>query len=147
MLLLFQFSDPYVKVELFSANRRVAKKKTRVKKKTVNPKFAQTFTFDLGGKLALDHMTLMFTVLVQDSSGCHERIGQVVLSTAAGDGPEFDHWSQVICNPHCPIDQWHMIHEQSAGAIKADDFQSALKLGTDLKNMLFVCEVKLVEVT
>lgn len=111
MLLLLQFSDPYVKVELFSANRRVAKKKTRVKKKTVNPKFAQTFTFDLGGKLALDHMTLMFTVLVQDSSGCHERIGQVVLSTAAGDGPEFDHWSQVICNPHCPIDQWHMIHE------------------------------------
>lgn len=111
MLLLFQFPDPYVKVELFSANRRVAKKKTRVKKKTVNPKFAQTFTFDLGGKLPLDHMTLMFTVLVQDSSGCHERIGQVVLSTAAGDGPEFDHWSQVICNPHCPIDQWHMIHE------------------------------------
>lgn len=94
MLLLFKFSDPYVKVELFSANRRVAKKKTRVKKKTVNPKFAQTFTFDLGGKLALDHMTLMFTVLVQDSSGCHERIGQVVLSTAAGDGPEFDHWSR-----------------------------------------------------
>lgn len=103
--------DPYVKVELFSSNRRVAKKKTRVKKKTVNPKFAQTFTFDLGGKMALDHMTMMFTVLVQDSSGCHERIGQVVLSTAAGDGPEFDHWSQVICNPHCPIDQWHMIHE------------------------------------
>ncbi|KAJ7360138.1 hypothetical protein OS493_018124 [Desmophyllum pertusum] len=103
--------DPYVKVELFSASHRVAKKKTRVKKKTVNPKFAQTFTFDLGGKLLLDHMTLMFTVLVQDSSGCHERIGQVVLSTAAGDGPEFDHWSQVICNPHCPIDQWHMIHE------------------------------------
>lgn len=62
--------------------------------------------------MALDHMTMMFTVLVQDSSGCHERIGQVVLSTAAGDGPEFDHWSQVICNPHCPIDQWHMIHEQ-----------------------------------
>lgn len=105
--------DPYVKVELYSASHRVAKKKTRVKKKTVSPKFAQTFTFDLGGKMSLDHMTLMFTVLVQDSSGCHERIGQVVLSTAAaaGDGPEFDHWSQVVCNPHCPIDQWHMIHE------------------------------------
>jgi len=103
--------DPYVKLELFSTNHRVAKKKTRVKKKTVNPKFAQQFTFDLGGKMSLDHMTLMFTVLVQDSSGCHERVGQVVLSTAAGDGPEFDHWSQVVCNPHCPIDQWHMIHE------------------------------------
>lgn len=108
---LFLILDPYVKVELFSTTHRVAKKKTRVKKKTVNPKFAQTFTFDLGGKMLLDHMTVMFTVLVQDSSGCHERIGQVVLSTAAGDGPEFDHWSQVVCNPHCPIDQWHMIHE------------------------------------
>lgn len=103
--------DPYVKLELFSTNHRLAKKKTRVKKKTVNPKFAQTFTFDLGGKMSLDHMTLMCTVMVQDSSGCHERIGQVVLSTAAGDGPEFDHWSQVVCNPHCPIDQWHVIHE------------------------------------
>lgn len=103
--------DPYVKVELFSANHRLAKKKTRIKKKTVNPKFAQTFNFDLGGKISLDHMTLMCTILVHDSSGCHERIGQVVLSTAAGDGPEFDHWSQVVCNPHCPIDQWHMIHE------------------------------------
>ncbi|KAK2553819.1 Synaptotagmin-7 [Acropora cervicornis] len=103
--------NPYVKVELFSANHRLAKKKTRIKKKTVNPKFAQTFNFDLGGKISLDHMTLMCTILVHDSSGCHERIGQVVLSTAAGDGPEFDHWSQVVCNPHCPIDQWHMIHE------------------------------------
>ncbi|KAL9953052.1 hypothetical protein ACROYT_G040404 [Oculina patagonica] len=76
--------DPYVKVELFSASHRVSKKKTRVKKKTVNPKFAQTFTFDLGGKLTLDHMTLMFTVLVQDSSGCHERIGQWLLCMGEG---------------------------------------------------------------
>lgn len=88
----------------------MAKKKTRVKKKTVNPKFAQTFTFDLAADAILDMMTMTFTVMVQDSSGCHERIGQVVLS-ASSDGPEFGHWSQVIANPHCPIEQWHMIHE------------------------------------
>ena len=103
-------SDPYVKVELFSSRRRIAKKKTRVKKKTVSPKFTQAFTFDLGGDAVLDLMTLTFTVMVQDSSGCHERIGQVVLS-ASSDGAEFDHWSHVIANPHCPIELWHMIHE------------------------------------
>ncbi|EDO41231.1 predicted protein [Nematostella vectensis] len=102
--------DPYVKVELFSSRSRVGKKKTRVKKKTVNPKFAQTFTFDLAADSVLDMMTMTFTVMVQDASGCHERIGQVVLS-ASSDGPEFGHWSQVIANPHCPIEQWHMIHE------------------------------------
>ncbi|XP_031549109.1 synaptotagmin-7-like [Actinia tenebrosa] len=102
--------DPYVKIELFSSRSRVAKKKTRVKKKTVNPKFAQTFTFDLAADAILDMMTMTFTIMIQDSSGCHERIGQVVLS-ASSDGPEFGHWSQVIANPHCPIEQWHMIHE------------------------------------
>ena len=104
------FPDPYVKVELYYSRRRIAKKKTRVKKKTVSPKFAQTFSFDLGSDAPLDQMTLTFTVMVQDSSGCHERIGQVVLSVSS-DGAEFDHWSHVIANPHCPIEHWHMIHE------------------------------------
>ena len=97
-------------MELFLSNTRLAKKKTRVKKKTVNPKFAQVFSFDLHGDNVLDTMTLVFTVMVQDSSGCHERVGQVVLSASA-DGSEFDNWSQVIANPHCPIEMWHMMHE------------------------------------
>ena len=108
---LFCSPDPYVKVELFFNNRRTCKKKTRSKKRTTNPRFMQTFTFDLeSSNVLLETVTIVMTILVKDPGGCHEKVGQVVLSSLAG-GPASSQWNEVIANPHCPIEQWQMIYE------------------------------------
>ena len=40
-------SDPYVKIYLMYNNQRISKKKTHVKKRTLNPVFNESFVFDL----------------------------------------------------------------------------------------------------
>jgi Ca2+-dependent lipid-binding protein len=105
------FLDPYVKVELFFNSKRLCKKKTRTKKKTTNPRFVQTFTFDLEASyIALESLILVMTVLVKDPGGCHEKVGQVVLSSLTA-GSAFAQWNEVIQNPHVPVEKWQMIHE------------------------------------
>ena len=39
--------DPYVKLYLLYNNQRISKKKTHVKKRTLNPVFNESFVFDL----------------------------------------------------------------------------------------------------
>lgn len=41
------FSDPYVKIYLLYNGQRIAKKKTHVKKRTLNPVFNESFLFDV----------------------------------------------------------------------------------------------------
>ena len=40
-------TDPYVKIYLLYNEQRIAKKKTHVKKRTLNPVFNESFVFDL----------------------------------------------------------------------------------------------------
>ncbi|CAB4020902.1 synaptotagmin-4-like isoform X2 [Paramuricea clavata] len=107
----YGIGDPYVKVELFFNSKRLCKKKTRTKKKTTNPRFVQTFTFDLEASyIVLESLILVMTILVKDPGGCHEKVGQVVLSSLTA-GSAFAQWNEVIQNPHVPIEKWQMIHE------------------------------------
>ncbi len=41
------FSDPYVKIYLTYKNQRIAKKKTHVRKRTLNPVFNESFVFEV----------------------------------------------------------------------------------------------------
>ena len=108
---IFVFPDPYVKVELFFNSRRIFKKKTRTKKRTTNPRFMQTFTFELQSpNVLLESVILVMTVLVLDPGGCHEKVGQVVLSSMT-EGPAAAQWNEVFANPHIPIERWQMIYE------------------------------------
>ena len=45
-----RFSDPYVKIYLHYENTRSAKKKTHIKKRSLNPVFNESFIFDLPSK-------------------------------------------------------------------------------------------------
>lgn len=61
------FADPYVKIYLVHNSQRVAKKKTHVKKRTLNPVFNESFVFDLpASATSLDSISLEFLVLDWD---------------------------------------------------------------------------------
>ena len=57
------FSDPYVKIYLLYNGQRIAKKKTHVKKRTLNPVFNESFLFDVPYNEGLQNISLEFLVL------------------------------------------------------------------------------------
>lgn len=60
-------TDPYVKIYLLYNGQRLAKKKTHVKKRTLNPVFNESFVFDLpAGVEGLDTISLEFLLLDWD---------------------------------------------------------------------------------
>lgn len=61
------FTDPYVKMYLLYNGQRIAKKKTHVKKRTLNPVFNESFVFEIpAGAEGLDNVNLEFLLLDWD---------------------------------------------------------------------------------
>nr|XP_027231504.1 synaptotagmin-7-like [Penaeus vannamei] len=92
-------SDPYVKIYLLYNGQRVAKKKTHVKKRTLNPVFNESFVFDLpAGVVGLESISLEFLLLDWDRVTKNEVIGRLELggSRATACGSANHHWSEVV---------------------------------------------------
>ncbi|XP_045613625.1 synaptotagmin-4 isoform X2 [Procambarus clarkii] len=106
-------SDPYVKIYLLFNGQRVAKKKTHVKKRTLNPVFNESFVFDLpAGVDGLDSISLEFLLLDWDRVTKNEVIGRLELGGArAACGSANHHWSEVVTSPRRQIAEWHKLRE------------------------------------
>lgn len=111
-------ADPYVKVYLTYNGQRIAKKKTHIKKRTLNPVFNESFIFDLpttdptsaGGSNLLAGVSLDFVVLDWDQMTKNEVVGHLEIGAGSGDA-ERAHWLEVVSCPRKQIASWHKLNE------------------------------------
>merc|ERR1711953_1394868 len=104
-------SDPYVKIYLMYNNQRISKKKTHVKKRTLNPVFNEPFVFDLpkSQDSSLDHIQLEFVMLDWDRVTKNEVIGKLELGGEGSEGSQLHHWTEIQVSPRRQIAQWHQL--------------------------------------
>lgn len=102
-------SDPYVKIALMQNGKRLKKKKTSIKKCTLNPYYNESFSFEVPFE-QVQKVNLMVTVVDYDRIGTSEPIGKVILGYSAS-GTELRHWSDMLASPRRPIAQWHTLKD------------------------------------
>ncbi|XP_029697440.1 synaptotagmin-1-like isoform X3 [Takifugu rubripes] len=103
-------SDPYVKIHLMQNGKRLKKKKTTIKKNSLNPYYNESFSFEVPCE-QIEKVQIGVTVLDYDKIGKNDAIGKVVLG-ASSTGTEQRHWSDMLANPRRPIAQWHSLRHQ-----------------------------------
>jgi hypothetical protein len=105
-------SDPYVKIYLLYNDQRIAKKKTHVKKRTLNPVFNESFVFELPHlEEGLKNISLEFMLLDWDRVTKNEVIGRLDLGGGKCTGTALHHWNEVISSPRRQIAEWHKLRE------------------------------------
>ncbi|VDP16912.1 unnamed protein product [Soboliphyme baturini] len=100
-------SDPYVKIVLLQNGKRLKKKKTTIKKCTLNPYYNESFSFEVPFE-QIQKVQLLLTVMDYDRMGSNEAIGRVLLGCNAS-GAELRHWMDMLSSPRRPIAQWHTL--------------------------------------
>ncbi|XP_035702668.1 synaptotagmin-4 isoform X2 [Folsomia candida] len=106
-------ADPYAKLYLLYDGQRLMKKKTHVKKRTLNPVFNESFVFDLPPAATqstnLDKVSLLVSVLDWDRVTKNEVIGRLELGSGASTPTSTHHWSEVLNCPRRQIADWHRL--------------------------------------
>ncbi|XP_070123312.1 synaptotagmin-6 isoform X1 [Equus caballus] len=103
------YSDPYVKVSLLCDGRRLKKKKTTIKKNTLNPVYNEAIIFDIPPE-NMDQVSLLISVMDYDRVGHNEIIGVCRVGISA-EGLGRDHWNEMLAYPRKPIAHWHSLVE------------------------------------
>nr|XP_014351926.1 PREDICTED: synaptotagmin-6 [Latimeria chalumnae] len=112
------YSDPYVKVSLLCDGRRLKKKKTTIKKNTLNPTYNEAIIFDIPPE-NMDQVSLLISVMDYDRVGHNEIIGVCRVGTHA-EGLGRDHWNEMLAYPRKPIAHWHPLVEWQGRAASFD---------------------------
>ncbi|XP_028967744.1 synaptotagmin 1 [Galendromus occidentalis] len=102
-------SDPYVKIVLMMNGKRLKKKKTSIKKCTLNPYYNESFSFEVPFE-QIQKVQLVVTVVDYDRIGTSDPIGKVTLGCNA-TGTELRHWMDMLASPRRPIAQWHSLKD------------------------------------
>ncbi|XP_077449968.1 synaptotagmin-10 isoform X2 [Stigmatopora argus] len=102
-------SDPYVKVHLICEGRRLKKRKTSIKKSTLNPVYNEAIIFDIPPE-NVEQVSLSILVMDYDRVGHNEVIG-VCRAGPDAEGLGRDHWNEMLAYPRKPITHWHALGE------------------------------------
>uniref|UniRef100_A0A0N5AWQ6 Synaptotagmin-1 n=1 Tax=Syphacia muris TaxID=451379 RepID=A0A0N5AWQ6_9BILA len=100
-------SDPYVKIYLMMQNKRLEKKKTTIKMKTLNPYYNESFSFEVTPE-KMQRVHLQITVSDYDRLGSNERIGHVIIGSNA-TGAALKQWQDMLATPRRSVAQWHTL--------------------------------------
>uniref|UniRef100_A0A3P9J3B4 Synaptotagmin n=1 Tax=Oryzias latipes TaxID=8090 RepID=A0A3P9J3B4_ORYLA len=103
-------SDPYVKIQLLQGGKRLKKKKTTVKKNTLNPYYNESFSFEIPLE-QMQKILVAVTVFDYDKIGKNDAIGKIFVGSKA-TGLGLKHWSDMLANPRRPIAQWHVLQPE-----------------------------------
>ncbi|XP_023654374.1 synaptotagmin Va [Paramormyrops kingsleyae] len=111
-------SDPFVKIVLQHNGKRLKKKKTTVKKNTLNPYFNESFSFEIPFE-QIQKVQVVITVYDYDKLGSNDAIGKTFIGYGA-TGAGLRQWSEMLANPRRPVAQWHtlMPEEEVDAALK-----------------------------
>ena len=103
-------ADPYVRVYMLYNGQRVAKKKTHVKRRSLNPVFNESFLFDVPSGGSLQNISLEFLLLDWDRMTKNEIIGKVEIGArpTLTNGASL-HWRHVMASPRKQIAEWHRL--------------------------------------
>lgn len=99
-------SDPYVKIHLLQNGKRLKKKKTTVKKKTLNPYFNESFSFEIP-------FEQIQVCLVTSRGGRQGRDGGRSSAATQGHGPAFQQperllpWQDLLGSSSIKYFQFH----------------------------------------
>ncbi|XP_046872499.1 synaptotagmin-C [Hypomesus transpacificus] len=104
------FSDPYVKASLVCDGRRLKKRKTSIKKNTLNPTYNEALVFDIPNE-NIESVSILIAVMDYDCIGHNEVIGMCRVGSDA-EGPGREHWTAMLANPRKPIEHWHQLVEE-----------------------------------
>ncbi|XP_061563715.1 synaptotagmin Vb [Cololabis saira] len=112
-------SDPFVKIVLQQNGKRIKKKKTTVKKNTLNPYFNESFSFEVPFA-QIQKVQVVITVYDYDKLGSNDAIGKTFMGYGA-TGVGLRHWSDMLANPRRPVAQWHTLlpEEEVEALLKA----------------------------
>uniref|UniRef100_A0A4W4G435 C2 domain-containing protein n=1 Tax=Electrophorus electricus TaxID=8005 RepID=A0A4W4G435_ELEEL len=102
--------NPYVKVNVFYGRKRIAKKKTHVKKCTPNPVFNESFIYDVPADLLPD-ISIEFLVMDFDRTTKNQAVGRLILGMHSPCPSGASHWQDVCQNPRRQISKWHSLSE------------------------------------
>lgn len=128
---LVSLSDPYVKIALMSYGKRIKKKKTSIKKCTLNPQYNESFSFEVPFE-QIQKVQLVITVVDYDRIGTSEPIGKIVLGCENTSGEsEVCHWMDMLASPRRPIAQWHTLRDIGSVAVSSSETGS---IGSDNHN-------------
>ncbi|XP_040488869.1 synaptotagmin-3 [Ursus maritimus] len=105
------FSDPYVKASLISEGRRLKKRKTSIKKNTLNPTYNEALVFDVAPE-SVESVGLSIAVVDYDCIGHNEVIGVCRVGPDAADPHGREHWAEMLANPRKPVEHWHQLVEE-----------------------------------
>uniref|UniRef100_A0A3Q4H456 Synaptotagmin n=1 Tax=Neolamprologus brichardi TaxID=32507 RepID=A0A3Q4H456_NEOBR len=103
-------SDPYVKIQLLQGGKRLKKKKTTVKKNTLNPYYNESFSFEIPLE-QMQKILVAVTVFDYDKIGKNDAIGKIFVGNKA-TGLGLKHWTDMLANPRRPIAQWHPLQPE-----------------------------------
>jgi Ca2+-dependent lipid-binding protein len=124
--------DPYVKIWLMIAGKKVEKKKTKIYMRDLNPIFNESFTFSVSVD-QIRETSLLVTVMDYDKIGrnvirykdcfkstivqinkffnTQDLIGRIILSSRS-DAAAVAHWNAMLQYPKEAVSQWHTLKDE-----------------------------------